>query len=185
MPTASNICATVKGQSRDSRRHGAPPDHYQARWRRAGIRCEGVLEVVERDIAVLRPPSPTRGATVTRGVADALSGASIPPVLVDSPGKQRLDLCQLAGGFPLVIYLYPGEPNTADFRALVAVRAPWLPTSSLSISRMNLRSQPVVKHCPREPERCSNGSVAVPHGDPHVSAYRSVALPSRPCGRSR
>lgn len=46
--------------------------------------------------------------TATRGIADGLSGAALPPVQVDSSGEQRLNLCQFAGGYPLVIYVYPG-----------------------------------------------------------------------------
>lgn len=65
---------------------------------------------------------PTTAAAVARGVADRLTGASIPAVYFDSPGGQQLNLHQFACGFQLVIYLYPGcnrSPEDGENTALM------------------------------------------------------------------
>jgi peroxiredoxin len=115
----------------------------------------------------------------------------MPPVQVDSAGEQRLNLCQFAVGYPLVIYLYPGcdwspedGPETPLMDAMQhrAFRDHQPDLETRGYCALGISSEPVKTQNRARIENC------VAHGlfsDPTLQLAERLGLPTFPShGRS-
>jgi peroxiredoxin len=146
--------------------------------------------VVKKDTAIRRQQtpamSPTTAAALTRGVADRLTGASIPAVYLDSSGGQQLNLHQFACGFHLVIYLYAGcnrSPEDGENTALMdaiqhrAFRDHQPDLEARGYRALGISSQPVKT---QNRARIDNRLAHSLFSDPRLQLDEKLGLPTFP-----